>query len=298
MSLNRIYQNRDLERVCRNTAQLLDEKLARIGVFFRVFSRIKESDSTIRKIHGKGEGYYDGKSKFLRDVIGIRVVLYFSDDIILVKKYLKGLFEFIEETIDENDVTEFAPTRVNLIFRLPKDLIQEFEDVTNDKRLDSTFEVQIRTILSEGWHEIEHDLRYKCSDDWIKNTDLSRNLNGILATLETSEYSILRLFEQLSYRHYKEKNISATIRTKFRLRFISDTFSDSLTDKLTDQFLREVFKLDRLEVIEYMCQSNFVFPISMENLIYIINYYSVKNESILEITPDLILEELKNDVRV
>ncbi len=82
------------------------------------------------------------------------------------------------------------------------------------------------------------------------------------------------------------------------MRFISDTFSDSLTDKLTDQFLREVFKLDRLEVIEYMCQSNFVFPISMENLIYIINYYSVKNESILEITPDLILEELKNDVRV
>ncbi|MBK7959276.1 MAG: hypothetical protein IPK03_14995 [Bacteroidetes bacterium] len=33
--------------------------------------------------------------------------------------------------------------------------------MVNNSLVDSTFEVQLRTILSEGWHEIDHDLRYK-----------------------------------------------------------------------------------------------------------------------------------------
>ncbi|RGY92598.1 hypothetical protein DXA15_21945 [Parabacteroides sp. AM58-2XD] len=29
------------------------------------------------------------------------------------------------------------------------------------KNIDSTFKIQVRTTLSEGWHEIEHNMRYK-----------------------------------------------------------------------------------------------------------------------------------------
>ena len=25
--------------------------------------------------------------------------------------------------------------------------------------IDNTYEIQLRTVLSEGWHEVEHDLR-------------------------------------------------------------------------------------------------------------------------------------------
>ena len=46
-------------------------------------------------------------------------------------------------------------------------------------RIEPTFKIQIRTVFSEGWHEVEHDLRYKCKDDWEGCELYSHTLNGI-----------------------------------------------------------------------------------------------------------------------
>ena len=255
-----MYQARDLERICRTTVVNIDDELSRVGLFFRVFSRVKSSQSAYKKIQSKGIDYYNGKTKFIRDIIGIRVILYFSDDVSIVRACLEDMFELIEHTVDENEETRFAPTRVNLIFRLKRELLKEFADVTNDKIIDSTFEVQLRTILSEGWHEVDHDLRYKCNDDWIENSDIARNFNGILATLETSEYAILRLFEQLSYRHYRSKNITAMLRTKFRLRFIDELISIEIRNQLNEKLVKDIFKLDRVDVIKFLLKVNLIIP--------------------------------------
>lgn len=32
--------------------------------------------------------------------------------------------------------------------------------------IDDTFEIQIKTMFFEGWHEIEHDMRYKGEELW------------------------------------------------------------------------------------------------------------------------------------
>lgn len=288
-----MYQSRDLERICRIITTEIEDELSRAGIFFRIFSRVKSSNSANKKIIAKGQYYYDGKIKFLRDIIGIRIILYFSDDLPIVNQRLKEYFELVEETIDKNEETKFAPTRENLILRLPHGLIKEFSDILNNKIFDTTFELQLRTILSEGWHEVEHDLRYKCKEDWKNHLDLARNFNGILASIETSEYSILRLFEQMSYRHYKSKDIIAMMRTKFRLRFMKETISDELRNLLTDEIVKEIFKLERIEVLSYLFSVKSFLPLTMENLVYIVNYSFIKNKKILEITPEEILIELK-----
>jgi len=288
-----MYQTRDLDRICRNLSSQIEDELARVGIFFRIFYRVKSGESIEKKIKHKGTGYYDGESKHLRDIIGIRVILYFSDDSALVYNHLKNYFEFVEETKDENDETKFAPTRSNLIFRIPDASIKEFNEVVKDKIIDSTFEVQLRTILSEGWHEVDHDLRYKCVDDWQNSSDLARNFNGILATLETSEYSILRLFDQLSYRHYKSKNIVALLRTKLRLRFTSDRLSEKIIELLNEDIIRDIYKLDRVEVLKCLFKSNILIPLNMENIIYAVNYNFIKNKKLLDITPAQIIEDFK-----
>lgn len=287
-----MYQTRDLERICRNLATEIEDELIRVGVFFRIFYRVKTGESIEKKIIHKGENYYNGETKFLRDIIGIRVIFYFSDDLSLIYEHLKNYFVLIEETIDKNDETKFAPTRGNLIFRIPESFVKEFTDVTANKIFDSTFEVQLRTILSEGWHEVDHDLRYKCIDDWQHSADLARNFNGILATLETSEYTILRLFEQLSNRHYKSKNLVALIRTKFRLRFANDSISEELIKLINNEIIREIHKLDRLEVIKCLFKSGIILPITVENLIFMLNYHFIKNKKILDVTPKELLNEM------
>lgn len=53
-------------------------------------------------------------------------------------------------------------------------------------------------------------MRYKSllSDNefWRGSEELSRILNCILANLELSDWSLVQLFEQLSYNHYKNAN--------------------------------------------------------------------------------------------
>jgi len=288
-----MYQTRELERISKKLVDTIEDELSRVGLFYRIFYRVKSSDSTKSKVIRKGENYYNEKGKLIRDIIGIRVVFYFSDDIDLIYKYLRSKFQFIEETVDKLHKTEFAPTRINIVFRLPyADMIKEFSDIVNNKLVDSTFEVQLRTILSEGWHEIDHDLRYKSLNDWENSNDLERNFNGILATLETTDYSTLRLFDQLSYRHYKSKSFIAMFKTKFRLKFVNQEISKDLNIHLTESFIKDIYKLDRIEVIQFLLNIKFFAPLTFEYFIYLLNLQFIRNDKILEITPKEIIDEL------
>lgn len=288
-----MYQARNLNRLCRELATNLEDEFERVGMFFRIFDRVKLPHSIESKCMLKGEGYYNGTDKFIRDVIGIRIVLYFSDDISVVYSRLKKIYSVIEETIDKTDETNFQPTRINLICRLPKENITEFKDVTKNPILDSTFEIQLRTILSEGWHEVDHDLRYKCPEDWKGNSDLARNFNGILATLETGEYAILRLFDQLCHRHYKSEDVVAMLRTKFRLRLVSFTLSERITELLNKGLLKDFYKVDRNEVVKYLFECGVIQPLTLETLIFLVNHNFIKNPELLEQTPSVLIQDIE-----
>ena len=288
-----IYQERDLSRLSRSILVEMAEEFERVGIFFRIFDRVKSPASVVSKKKMKGEGYYDGKNKLIRDVIGIRIVLYFPDDIAIVHSRLKKMYSSIEETIDQTNETNFEPVRINIIFKLRDGDLQEFRSIVNDSDLDATFEVQLRTILSEGWHEVDHDLRYKCREYWNGSSDLSRSFNGILATLETSEYATLRVFDQLCFRHFKTKNIPAMIQTKFRLRFPNYQISPQLSSLVEEHILKDLYKIDRERVIQFLFNCGVIIPMTLETLIFLINYKFFQNPFITNVMPDIIIKELE-----
>ena len=157
-----------------------------------------------------------------------------------------------------------------------------------DTRIDAVFELQLRTVFSEGWHEVEHDFRYKCSNDWLLYPDLSRTFNGILASLETHEWSTIQMFERLSYSHYKSGDISAMLRTKLRIRFTDFKLSKELQNIIESEegVLKELFKLDRNNVVMFLLVNRIGIPSNLENIVYLINYFFIKNDAISAITPD------------
>jgi putative GTP pyrophosphokinase len=286
------YQSKHLDRLCREISIELEDEFSRIGIFFRVFSRVKSIDSIENKIKLKGDTYYDGVKKRIRDVIGVRVVLYFPDDVAIVSARLKSFCVIEEETIDKSNETNFEPVRLNLVCKLKPKQSEEFRAIVKNSIIDSTYEVQLRTILSEGWHEVDHDLRYKCPNDWNDNKDLSRSLNGILATLETSEYTMIRLFDQLCYRHYRANEVEAMMRTKFRLRLADYKISEEVRTALNPDLVKELYKLEREDVVNYLFDSGIIVPITLENLIFIINLKFVKDSVLLKLTPSVLLQEM------
>lgn len=287
------------EEIC----QKIKDELDKIGIHYRIFSRSKDEKSILEKIARKAkEGSpYKSNGKLIQDLIGIRVVTYFRDDVNLVKDILSRIITFKDEEIDNPELTVFKPKRTNIICSFNESQNKTFSEVQQSSGkeyynvLDSTFELQLRTILSEGWHEIDHSLRYKCKEDWEGHYDNERLLNGIYASLETNDIALKNLFAELAYKHFKSKNWEGLIRNKFRLRFQLVPLKDEIVQILNEDIKigKELFKLNRETSLMKLYEIDLSLPVNMNNLILLLNGLLIKNEKLLAITPDVILEEVK-----
>lgn len=271
-------------RIAKEIFNKIDAEFKRIGLLHRVFYRVKSFESLTTKLN-KNPNKYSSSGKKIQDLFGFRITLYFPDDLEIAQNLISSLYEKIDETVDEIEKTIFNATRCNFVYRLPAALSEQSRTIKSESRIDNTFEVQFRTVLSEGWHEVEHDLRYKCRDDWQEYDDLSRALNGILATLETSDWGMSKLFQDLSYRHYKAANWEGMIRTKFRVR-TTGTIKPELIKALSENNKgKAFFRLDRKKLLNKIVSSSLVFPITLENIVYLSNFLYVKCPEIEKLTP-------------
>ncbi|MFM4848173.1 hypothetical protein ACEUDG_05650 [Aeromonas rivipollensis] len=261
-----------------------------LGVMYRIFYREKSSHSLSEKINKDPEKY--NANKKIQDIIGVRVALYFVDDIDVVRNALQEKFQFIPEDsqIDNPTVETFSATRCNLVFRLPDSFsISEIVEARHQAIIDNTFELQLRTILSEGWHEVDHDLRFKCKGDWIGLDKENRAFNGVYATLETSEWTLLKLFEELSYTHYKNKNVKAMLINKLRLRLKPSNKDDEVLEylKVNEKLIKQIFRYDRDSILKHL-STRPKLPLSISNIIFIMNVDSFNDHGLNEMTPSLL----------
>lgn len=268
------------------------KKLDKCGIMYRIFSRTKEKESVKKKIKRKRDIYLrDGKK--LQDLVGIRIVLYFRDDIDICIKILENLFDVDNFEYDKPDIETFKPQRINYVFKTPRDIMEIPDNISSDCLIDNTFEVQIRTIFSEGWHEVEHDIRYKFWDEWNTVPNLSRELNGILAVLEICDHNIMSICEQLAYKKYKEKDWDSMIRNKFRMRFAHQQLDANLSQILTGnpKLAKKILRFERERIIYFFAENT--LPRNCNNVVYIINEIQLHNKSIACITPAVIMEKCK-----
>lgn len=277
----------------------LNAKLSQCGIMYRIFCRIKTSDSINKKMAKKSEVYRNDNRK-LQDLLALRITLYFTDDVDIVYKYLKKQPNFVDESVDIKDVDTFKPTRLNLIMRVPDNLKGHITTAINDTKfpdlIDDTYEIQIRTILSEGWHEVEHDLRYKYKDDWNDFQEESRLLNGIFASLESNEWAMLSLLNRLSYAHYKRNEWDSMLRNKLRIRFADSGLSDELKKYLSEhqQIAKRLFRTDRAVVIGNIMDKGFSFPLVYDTTLHLLNHICVKDTDLAAMEDTSLKEELDN----
>lgn len=167
------------------------------------------------------------------------------------------------------------------------------DELWKDYRIDKTFEVQIRTIFSEGWHEVDHDIRYKHKVEWETSNyyDFNRRLNGINATLEVCDNTIINILESLAYQCYKEGKIIEMFRYKLRIRMIKETINRELRTLLEGdkELLKKFYRLDRDKLLWILSDSAFVgIPYTLSNIIYICNALQIEDKAINETVPALI----------
>jgi putative GTP pyrophosphokinase len=123
-------------------------------------SRLKSCHSMLNKLKKRGhEISLESARKNLNDVAGIRVVCCYIDDVYTVSEMLLR-----QSDLKLMDITDYIKTpnyngyrSLHLDLQVPIYLAERTEYVT--------VEVQIRTVAMDFWASLEHEIRYKASEE-------------------------------------------------------------------------------------------------------------------------------------
>ena len=154
-----------------------------------ITTRVKHPTSLRRKLLLKE---YKRPSAELTDQLGLRVIAYFQDDVDRLVALLKAFLVIDErKSVDKRGVLgprEFGYRSVHLVGRL-----QGIPFGTQRRpRLDSRwYEVQVRSLLEEGWAEIEHDVVYKAGIKYDR--EVLREWGALAGALEIADSHFLTL---------------------------------------------------------------------------------------------------------
>ena len=286
-----------LTELCEHLKDAVQEILHSGGLYFRIFSRVKSADSIARKIR-KGHYGSEENPKKIQDLVGLRIVLYYYDDLSICREILEKTFQLIDGwSRSKYSANEFKATKTNGVFRFPEEYFKLYKREAWTLPIDTTFEVQFRTVFFEGWHEIEHDMRYKSllSDDefWKGSEELSRVLNCILANLELSDWSLVQLFDQLSYNHYKNANWELMLKSKYRIRMDESSSLDPRILEIFDrsrEVAKQFFKAERISLIKELLKLDNPH-IDYNLIVNLMNRAEVHNDEIAAICDNLAMEQ-------
>ena len=190
----------------RRIETIVDEKLHQIfgnGVsLIHITHRIKTADSIKGKLERKPDLY--ARPSDIYDILGFRVICYFSADIDLAARLINENF-----TVDWSkskdkrqliDSRTFGYVAVHYVCSLPEAL-PELSDLQ--------FEIQIKTILQHSWAEIEHDLGYKTEIEIPRN--IRRSFSKAASLLEAADDIFSGIKVQLAeYSASMKENIART----------------------------------------------------------------------------------------
>lgn len=156
----------------------------------KIEGRVKDKEECLRKFNIKyrktleaNETEYSVKDH-ISDLIGLRVVCLYEDDIENIQNILQEHFEVIDVT---NKITQMESTEDSFGYKglhLDLRLGHSRRNMPEYKAfVDFRFEIQIRTIIQDSWSVLDHKIKYKKS---IPN-QLKRRINTLAALFELAD---------------------------------------------------------------------------------------------------------------
>lgn len=165
-----------------------------------VTHRVKTAESLERKLFEKGAKY--SSLADITDILGLRVITYFPDDVDAAAKLIEANFEIDRaSSVDRRAVLEpdrFGYLSLHYIVTLspPRRDLPEYEESRDTK-----FEIQIRSILQHAWAEIEHDLGYHT--EAAIPPPLRRRFSRLAGLLEIADSEFQEIREEM--REYRQR---------------------------------------------------------------------------------------------
>ena len=172
--------------------RLITSLIKRLGIdeVTKIEGRVKDKEECIKKFNRKylnrletDEQPYE-ISFFISDLIGIRIVCLYEDQIALLSEMLQQHFKILDIT---DKISSVESTEEFFGYKgLHMDLALNDEMASLPKYLpyvNNPFEVQIRSLIQDTWSVLDHKIKYKKSIP----IDLKRRINILSALFELAD---------------------------------------------------------------------------------------------------------------
>ncbi|MBO4268620.1 MAG: hypothetical protein J5869_04540 [Bacteroidaceae bacterium] len=198
-------------------------------------SRVKSYDSLAGKLELKGQKY--SSLADLTDILGLRVITFYIDDVDKVASAVERLFTIDwENSIDKRKIHEidsFGYLSLHYICSVPD--------------FPYRFEIQMRTLLQHAWANMDHDTGYKSGVEIPKR--YMRNMSRLAGMLELvdDEFSKIRI-ELTDYR----RRVQALVRSGNldEVAIDGDTFRSYMELEPFSQLNRRIASMNQAEIQE------------------------------------------------
>lgn len=222
---------REVEAQVRDS---LKRTLADAGLLVAAIeSRVKGYDSLAGKLELKGHKY--NSLADLTDILGLRVITFYIDDVDKVASAVERLFTIDwENSVDKrkiHDIDSFGYLSLHYICSIPG--------------FPYRFEIQMRTLLQHAWANMDHDTGYKSGVEIPKR--YMRNMSRLAGMLELvdEEFSKIRI-ELTDYR----RRVQALVRSGNldEVPIDGDTFRSYLELGPFNQLNKRIASMNQAEI--------------------------------------------------
>ena len=227
-----------LQKLEQQVYTMLSDALEHMGIELNTLEhRIKTEQSFIGKLERKGRKYKDISD--VTDLLGVRIVTFFSDDVDKVATLVKQMFRVDwKNSVDKrkrHDLTSFGYNSLHYICRLREG---EMSDIP--------FEIQMRTILQHAWSAMEHDIGYKASVQLPP--EFLRQFSRLAGMLELADDEFSRIRTMMSRYSREVQNLVSSGRLD-RVPLNSDTFRDYLKTHPFDRLNQRIAAVNQADII-------------------------------------------------
>ena len=230
-------------------AEVIPEKLkeffAEAGIIVAAIEhRVKGEESLMGKLQLKGDKYHSIHD--VTDVVGIRVITFYNDDVDKVASVLERLFEIDwENSIDKrkaHEIDSFGYLSLHYICRIPE---SAYTNPEHPELNQIRFEVQMRTVLQHAWANMNHDTGYKSGVDIPKV--YKRNLSRLAGMLELVDDEFSRIRHELAdYRRQMQHLVASGNLSEVPLD--GDAFKSYLQIGPFDALTRRIASINQAEI--------------------------------------------------